>query len=311
MIQTQSILTGNVPVCVAPVAESPGRARQWELVEFAARGSLARIYRARPVGTPADRPATYAVKMLRPCWQNDPEAIRLLRREAMVGQSVSHPHLVPVLTASVSEPPRLLVMPWLEGASLQARLAAGQQFDVPKTLWIARQTAEALDALHAAGWMHGDVTPGNIHVSLTGHVTLIDLSFARRGDEIGSAVDRPIMGTCSYIAPELFTSALRADIRSDLYSLGVVLFEMLSGRLPYPGKDLAELATQHRQSAPAELARLAPHVPREILAMVQRLIAREPLRRPQTPRELIDRLVSLEVGTFSQQENCKVDFGKP
>ena len=159
--------------------------------------------------------------MLRPCWQDDPEAIRLLQREAMVGQSVSHPHLVPVLTASVSEPPRLLVMPWLEGASLQARLAAGEQFDVPKALWIARQTAEALDALHAAGWMHGDVTPGNIHVSPTGHVTLIDLSFARRRDEIGSAADRPIMGTCSYIAPEYFTSALRADIRSDIYSLGV------------------------------------------------------------------------------------------
>ena len=76
MIQTQSILTGNVHVCVAPVAESPGRARQWELVEFAGLGSLAHIYRARPVGTPADRPATYAVKMLRPCWENDDQAIR-------------------------------------------------------------------------------------------------------------------------------------------------------------------------------------------------------------------------------------------
>jgi eukaryotic-like serine/threonine-protein kinase len=301
MTQTQSMLSGNVPVCVAPVADSPGRARQWELVEFVARGSLARIYRARPVGTPADRAATYAVKMLRTCWQNDPEAIGLLRREAMVGQSVSHPHLIPVLTASVSEPPRLLVMPWLEGASLQARLAAGQQFDVPKALWIARQTAEALDALHTAGWMHGDVTPGNIHVSPSGHVTLIDLSFARRGDEIGSAADRPIMGTCSYIAPEMFTSALRADIRSDLYSLGVVLFEMLSGRLPYPGKSLAELAGQHRQSSPAELARLAPHVPREVVAVVQRLTAREPLRRPQTPRELIERLISLEVGALPQR----------
>lgn len=300
MTQTQPILTGDAPpVCVANVAESPCRARQWELVEFVARGSLARIYRARPVGTPADRPATYAVKMLRPCWQNDPEAIRLLRREAQVGQSVSHPHLVPVLTAAVSESPRLLVMPWLEGVSIQARLAAGQQFDVPRTLWIARQTAEALDALHPAGWIHGDVTPGNIHVSPTGHVTLIDLSFARRGDEIGSAVDRPIMGTCSYIAPEYFTSALRADIRSDLYSLGVVMFEMLSGRLPYPGKDLVELANQHRQSSPAELARVAPHVPREVARLVQRLIAREPLRRPQSPRELIDLLVSLEVGTFT------------
>ena len=155
-----------------------------------------------------------------------------------MGQSVSHPHLVPVLAASVLEPPRLLVMPWLEGASLQARLAAGETFNIPKALWIARQTAEALDGLHAAGWMHGDVTPGNIHVSPAGHVTLIDLSFARRSDEIGSAADRPIMGTCSYIAPEYLTSALRPDIRSDIYSLGVVLFEMLSGRVALSGQGL-------------------------------------------------------------------------
>ena len=311
MIQTQPMMTGNAPlVCVANVAESPCRAKQWELVEFAGEGSLARIYRARPIGTPADRPATYAVKMLRPCWQNDPEAIRLLRREASVGQSVSHPHLVPVLTASVAEPPRLLVMPWLEGASLHDRLAARQQFDgdCPNFRFSENGTVPfdagdvaKLDALHAAGWMHGDVTPGNIHVSPTGHVTLIDLSFARRREETGSVVDRPIMGTCSYIAPEYFTSALRADIRSDLYSLGVVLFEMLSGRLPYFCKDLSELATQFRQGATADLARLAPHVPREVAGLVQQMTAREPLRRPQSPRELIDRLVSLEIGAFAQR----------
>ena len=301
MIQTQPIVTGGaLPVCVGNVTESAGRAKQWELVEFVAQGSLARIYRARPIGSPADRRANYAIKMLRPCWQDDAEAIRLLRREAMVGRSVSHPHLAPVLTASVTEPPRLLVMPWFEGASLYDRLAEGHQFDLPRTLWIARQTAEALDALHTAGWMHGDVTPGNIHVSPTGHVTLIDLSFARRGNEIGSAADRPIMGTCSYIAPEYFTSALRADIRSDLYSLGVVMFEMLSGRLPYLGTNLAALATEYRQSSPADLARLAPHVPREVIRLVQQMTAREPLRRPQSPRELIDRLVSLEIDAFAQ-----------
>jgi eukaryotic-like serine/threonine-protein kinase len=301
MTQIQPVMTGGaIPVCVAPVAESPSRVRQWELVEFVARGSLADIYRARPVGTSASRPATYAVKMLRPCWQNDREAIRLMHREAKVGQSISHPHLVPVLSASFSEGPRLLVMPWLEGATVRDRLAADQQFDAPKALWIVRQTAEALDALHVAGWMHGDVTPGNIHVSPTGHVTLIDLSFARRTHETGSAVDRAIMGTCSYIAPEYLTSAFRADIRSDLYGLGVVLFEMLSGRLPYPGKTLAELATQHRQSAALDLARLAPHVPRRVVALVQRMTAREPLRRPQSPRELIGQLVSLEIDSFSQ-----------
>jgi eukaryotic-like serine/threonine-protein kinase len=301
MTQTGLLTTGNAfATRVARTAKSPCRVRQWDLVEFAGKGSLARIYRARPAGSPAERPADYAVKMLRRCWQDDPAAVRLLQREALVGQGVSHPHLVPVLAASVLEPPRLLVMPWLEGASLQARLATGETFSIPKALWIARQTAEALDGLHAAGWTHGDVTPGNIHVSPAGHVTLIDLSFARRRDEIGSAADRPIMGTCSYIAPEYLTSALRPDIRSDVYSLGVVLFQMLSGRLPYQGRDLAELATRHKQSAPADLARLAPEAPREVVALVRRMTAREPLRRPQSPRELVRLLVALEIGGFSQ-----------
>ncbi len=123
-------------VCVSQTADSNCRVRQWDLVEFAGEGSLARVFRARPAGTRRDRPATYAVKILRPCWQDDIRAIRLLQREAMVGQSTSHPHLVPILSATVLESPRLLVMPWLEGASLAARLAEGQEFDVPAALWI-------------------------------------------------------------------------------------------------------------------------------------------------------------------------------
>jgi eukaryotic-like serine/threonine-protein kinase len=302
MTQTGLLSAGSTAaVCVAGMAKPHCRVRQWDLVEFAGLGSLAHIFRARPVGAPADRPATYAVKMLRPCWQNDEQAIRLLQREALVGQSISHPHLVPILAAPVVEPPRLVVMPWLEGASLASRLADGQQFGVPEALWIARQTAEALDALYLAGWIHGDVTPGNIHISPTGHVTLVDLNFARRHDEFGSAADRPIMGTCAYLAPEYLTSALRPDIRSDMYSLGAVLFQILSGRRPFSAETLVQLSLQHRQAAPPDLARLAPYVPRDVAQLVRQMMAKEPLRRPQTPRELIGRLVALEISTFSER----------
>ncbi|MEN6449968.1 MAG: serine/threonine-protein kinase [Thermoguttaceae bacterium] len=302
MTQTGLMTAGGVRRMDAAVQARPARrARQWELVEFAAEGSLARIYRARPAGTPASQPAGYAVKMLRPEWQDEPEAIRLLQREALVGRSVSHPHLAPVLSAAVSDPPRLLVMPWLSGASLRARLDAGRRFDVASTLWIIRQAAEALDALHAAGWMHGDVSPGNLHLSPSGHVTLIDLSFAKRQDETGSVADRPVVGTFYYLAPEHVTSSLAADIRSDIYSLGAVMFEMLAGRVPFEGRDLAELALAHRESPPPDLARLAPEVPREVAHLVRRMLAKNPLLRPQTPRELIGRLVRLEVAAFSQR----------
>ena len=275
--------------------------KDWELVELAAEGVLAQTYRARPAHSPADRPAAYALKLLRGQWQDDPRAVELFRREALLGQTVRHPHLISILAASVKQPPYFVVSPWLTGCTLAGRLAAGTPPDLPVALWMVRQVAEALEALDAAGWRHGDVKPGNIVVSPEGHVTLLDLGFARRADETGSVVERCVTGTCNYIAPEMITSALRADIRSDIYSLGVMLFEVLSGRLPFEGKDLAELATLHRQARAPDLRRLVPHLPTAVVRLVREMLAKQPLRRPQTPRELIDRLAALEILTFGER----------
>jgi len=301
---TQSATISRAPAAAARrdgPQPPPQRIGAWELVELAAEGSLAHIYRARPADAGADRSCGYALKMLRPEWEGDPQAIRMLAREAEVGRSVSHPHVVAVLGAGLRHEPPFVVMPWLDGATLQAHLAAGRRIEVPAVLWIARQVAEALDALHRAGWMHGDVKPENVLLSPEMHLTLLDLAFARRHDEIGSAVDRCVIGTCHYMAPEWITSALRPDVRSDIYSLGVVLFEIFSGRLPFQGKDLAELATQHRQAMPPDLQSLVPHLPEAVVALVRRMLSKEPLRRPQSPRELIGELAQLEIATFGER----------
>ena len=293
--------TGAAVVRRGGRAELPRRVHQWELVSLAAEGSLARVYRARPAGSSAERPAPYALKMLQPHRQHDPRAVALLKREAQVGRDISHPHLVSVLQANLGRLPQFVVMPWLDGTTLRAQFDAGRCLDLPVALWIARQVAEALEALHAGGWMHGDVKPSNVFISPGGHATLLDLGFARRSHETGSAVDRWLTGTCNYMAPELITSALRADIRSDVYSLGVLLFELTAGRLPFTGDSLAELAGQHKQSRPPNLRHLAPHLPNTVVRLVQQMLAKEPLRRPQTPRELIERLVGLEIATFSER----------
>jgi serine/threonine-protein kinase len=159
--------------------------------------------------------------------------------------------------------------------------------------------------------MHGDVKPSNMMISPEGHVTLLDLGFARRNDETGSAVDRCVMGTCHYLAPEWITSALRPDIRSDIYSLGVVLFELFAGRLPFRAQDLAELAQQHKEAAPPDLRRLVPHLPTDVVHLVGQMMAKQPLRRPQKPRELIDRLVRLEIATFSERSWATVEEPLP
>ncbi len=150
-------------------------------------------------------------------------------------------------------------MPWLEGASLEAFFKTRRLFDPPAALWIARQTAEALEALDRAGWRHGDIKPSNIHVSSQGHVTLLDLGFAqRRGEKAEGNV--ALAGSGHYLAPEHAVSGARADIRSDIYSLGAVLYRLLSGRLPLEGETLESLVTAQKCTAPLHLRRAAPHV---------------------------------------------------
>ncbi len=270
----------------------------WNLVERVAQSELAETYRARPAVASKDRPGAYALKLLRSQWEADPRARELFRRELLLGRLVRHPHLVAVLGGHVHQPPIYLITPWLEGQTLAKCLAQGWCPELPLALWIVRQTAEALDALHRAGWMHGDVKPENIHLSPGGHVTLLDLGFARRPKESTTALDRCVVGTCAYLAPEAVSSHYRPDIRSDLYSLGVVLFQILCQRLPFEADSPSEMIAVHRQVRAPDVRRLAPETPRSVAQLVQCLLAKEPLRRPQTPEELIDRLVRLEIKTF-------------
>jgi len=265
---------------------------------------LADVYLARVANGDTRQPAGYALKVLGELWQNDPRALAILAREVQVAGQVAHPHLVPILAASLDEPPYYLAMPYLEGHSLAAYLTGEGMFDLPVIFWIARQAAEAADALARAGWMHGDVKPSNIIVSPWGHATLVDLGFATPRGWRASIADRPLLGTLNYIAPEILYSACGGDSQSDVYSLGVVLFEMLTGRLPFDTEDVAELALQHRQELPGDVRSLVPQVPTRAARLVQQMLAKEPLRRP-TPDELVGRLIGLEIETFAERFVCQ------
>lgn len=287
--------------CAArPAVGAPSRLGSWELLRLEGEGQLSSVYAGRPADSRPEQPPSYAVKVLRDPWQDDPRGLSILAREVLVSRKVTSSHLLPILAAQLNEAPYFLVMPLLEGSTLEARLQFPPSLDLPVTAWVGRQVAEALDALHRAGWMHADVKPSNVFVSQTGHVTLIDLGFARAATEGGNIADRPVVGTLSYMAPEVLYSSIGGDIRSDVYSLGVTLFKMFTGRLPFDARDVAELAMQHRQKLPGDIRNLAPYVPTRAARLVRQMLAKEPLRRPM-PQEVIERLAALEIETFAER----------
>ena len=277
----------------------------WQLGRLLQSGPLAEVFEAKPTDAMPHTGWHYVLKRLHTHWEGEPRAIDLFTRGVRVGREIAHPHLVAVLDARIEAAPYHAVMPRLEGEPLDALLRGGRRIELPLALWFVRQAAEVLAALHRRDWLHADVKPANMMLGPTGHVTLMDLDFARRFTESGSTMDRWVAGTFQYIAPEMITSAGCFDGRSDIYSLGATLFEMLAGRPPYLGHDLADLATQHRQARQPNLAQLAPGLPDAVVDLTHRMLAKEPLRRPHAASEVVSALVALEISTLPRQVALK------
>lgn len=228
-----------------------------------------------------------AVKVLHPALAQDAELVRRFLNEARAASAICHPNIVEVLDAGgTPDGAPYILMEFLEGVSLQKRLADRGPVPLPKVLDIADQAGSALVAAHAAGIVHRDLKPENLFLVPDNHapggerVKVLDFGIAKiclGGGSGGTVRTRTgmIIGSPAYMSPEQCKDSADVDLRSDVYSFATILYEMLSGRTPHVAPTGTELLFLHLTKTPPVLRELAQHVPANVDAVIMRGLARE------------------------------------
>jgi serine/threonine-protein kinase len=219
----------------------------------------------------------------------DREAGARLRLETEVMAGLNHPNLVPLLAAFEADGVQLLVMPYVEGESLAQRLRREQRLSPPDAVRVVQQIAQALAACHERGVVHRDIKPSNIYLdSLSGCALLMDFGLARPNETAHAVAESEtgrVVGTPTYMSPEQVTNPTHVDSRGDVYSLGVVLYELLTGQPPFRAV-MPLLLWQVLHEEPVAARRVNADVPPELEAITRKCLAKEPSRRYQTVEDL-------------------------
>ena len=259
-------------------------AQRYELQRMLAQGGMAEVWLA--VDLTLDRKV--AVKWLKPSLASDAIVAERFRREAIAAASLNHPNIVAVHDVFEQDGRQAVVMQLVEGKSLRQVLDTQKRLSPELTCHIGTCVAAALDHAHTAGFVHRDVKPGNIMMTSDGRVLLTDFGIAKglQSAEADLTSDNIMMGTAKYLSPEQVRGK-KLDGRADLYSLGLVLYECLAGRVPFLGETDADTALARLQRDPTDLSRLRATLPTKLVVSIHQLLARNPAQRPATGAELV------------------------
>jgi eukaryotic-like serine/threonine-protein kinase len=256
-------------------------AGRYELHEVIGRGGMGVVYRAHD--TVLDR--VVAVKVLPAEYASDLTLVERFTREARAAARLADPNIVAVFDTGIDGDVRYIVMELVLGVSLAQLLHERGALAVPEAVDIAAQVAAALAAAHAAGIVHRDIKPANIMVQPSGAVKVLDFGIAQARTDEALTRTTAVLGSAPYMAPEM-AAGQPADERSDIYSLGCVLYEMLTGRPPFLAEVPAAVMHQHISAAPQPVRQLQPRVPPALDALLARMLAKRPADRPQQAAQL-------------------------
>jgi serine/threonine protein kinase len=254
-------------------------ASRYRLKRRLGAGGMSTVYEARD--SVLERPV--AVKLLAEHLAGDDAFVARFRREALAAARLVHSNIVQVYDSGYDESSHrhFIVMEYVEGRSVAEMLREHRQFDIPEAVGIAEQACHGLAYAHRHGVIHRDVKPGNLLVRDDGVVKLADFGIAKAAEDSRITQVGSVLGTAAYLSPER-ARGQEASPSADVYSLGVVLYQLLAGRLPYESNSLTELALSQQEGAPEPVATLNPDVPPELSRAVSVCLSASPEQRYAT-----------------------------
>jgi serine/threonine-protein kinase len=283
---------------------SPGqRIHHYEIVAALGAGGMGEVFLAddKKMGRKV------ALKLLPAHFTQDPQRVRRFNQEAQAVVALNHPNIVSIYDIGQAQGIHFIVTELIEGETLRRRMS-GAQLKLSETIDVAIQVNSALVAAHQAGIVHRDIKPENIMLRMDGYVKVLDFGLAKLLEKSASTPNTDsaiatqalvktgageVMGTVGYMSPEQ-ARGIEIDARTDIWSLGVVTYEMASGRLPFEGATPAEAIARIIEREPAPLARYAPELPAELERIITKALTKDRQERYQTAKELLVDLTKLK-----------------
>ncbi|MGN1369458.1 MAG: Stk1 family PASTA domain-containing Ser/Thr kinase [Aristaeellaceae bacterium] len=272
-------------------------AGRYVLVEQIGVGGMAIVYRA------VDRNTGHsvAVKVLKPEFNRDAEFVSRFQREAEAASKMTHHNIVNLLDVGMDGENRYLIMEYVKGKTLKEVIREKGRLSAPVAVQITIRILSALQHAHQNGIIHRDIKPQNILVHADGHIKVADFGIARMANSSTLTRGDSVMGSVHYFSPEQ-AQGKGTDVTSDLYSVGVTLYEMLTGRVPFDGESPVAIAMQHLHAAPEPIRRYAPEVPEAICHVCMKAMEKDPAYRYRSAREMASELRMALEGRISDMQ---------
>ncbi len=310
LLEYRKFMSGTIPtiaLLLKLMSESQLLNNRYQIEETLGKGGMAVVYRAQDLTLER----TVAIKVLRQNYSGDPIFREHFREEAKAAANLSHPNIVTVHDFGFDAERLFIIMEYVPGTDLKQLLGDDGQVDIERTLILMGQACAGVGYAHRAGLVHCDIKPQNLLITPDERLKVVDFGIARALASINPGEKTDIVwGSPHYFSPEQ-AAGIAPSPASDVYSLGVIIYEMVTGQLPFTAPTSAELARMHRQELPKSPRQLNPAITPELEQILFKVLSKEPAARYRTADQFGRVLISLQMNSPLVEEKTSVGTTQP